>query len=585
MDKIGRILTCALRLIPTSIICGLSFCFLLSACHPNVIHPRNGTTYDNIQDSLQAGIHADQSIPQYNSHIPSAIRHALLPVITPVSTDNSAVEHRFDVTADKMPVKAFFMGLVDGTPYNMVINPNVNGQISLNLKHVTIAETMQVVKDVYGYNYRKTSFGYEVLPAVIETQLFNINYLDVQRSGKSVTELSSGQISEKVSGFSSGGSNNSSSSGSSNSSGNKTLGGDDSREPSGSSVKTTSKMNFWQDLEMTLKAMVGTSDGRSVVLNRQAGVVIVHAYPLELHQIARYLDRIQSSMNRQVILEAKILEVHLSDEYQAGIDWNAFGKGDPFTGAMQKDSLNNFGNIFSLKMGKGDFNILIKLLQKQGNVQVLSSPRISTVNNQKAVIKVGQDEFFVTGVSTQNTVIQNTSIPSQDVSLTPFFSGITLDVTPQISRDGSVVLHIHPSVSKVQEQERSITLGQTSSNTPNVLRLPLALSSIRESDNIVRAQNGQIVVIGGLMTNNMTEDTAGVPVLSRIPVIGALFRSTHQSGGKTELVILLRPIIVDKRTWSQDLEKTQGAFTNVKRGFHDGGLADVFGNEGEYDHS
>ncbi len=125
---------------------------------------------------------------------------------------------------------------------------------------------------------------------------------------------------------------------------------------------------------------------------------------------------------------------------------------------------------------------------------------------KKAVIKVGQDEFFVTGVSTTNSVVGTSTLPSQDVTLTPFFSGITLDVTPEISSEDTVILHIHPSVSKVTEQTKIIGLGASTNGAPNNLSLPLAFSTIRESDNIVRAKNGQIIVIGGLMTNYTTED-------------------------------------------------------------------------------
>src|SRR5207249_208471 len=118
---------------------------------------------------------------------------------------------------------------------------------------------------------------------------------------------------------------------------------------------------------------------------------------------------------------------------------------------------------------KGNFKLFINLLATQGNVQVLSSPHISTLNNQKAVIKVGSDEFFVTGVSTTNTIIGTNTLPSQDVTLTPFFSGITLDVTPEISRDCMVTLHIHPSISKVVEQTKTIVVGSSSTGTPNNL--------------------------------------------------------------------------------------------------------------------
>jgi MSHA biogenesis protein MshL len=558
--------------------------FTLAGC--KTTPPRYPTTLDNIHSAIRGGIAADSDPATRGSsshqRIPTAVSKALLPPMTAeYNSSSEPKERRFDVVADKLPAKAFFMGLVDGTRYNMVVNPNVDGVITLNLKDVTVEEAMQAVRDVYGYDYRRTPYGYEVLPRELQTQLFTLNYLDVQRKGKSLTQVSSGQISQQVSNYSVG----------------PAAAGQTTSEQvqNTSSVDTRSEMNFWHELTATLQSIVGTDKGRSVVVNTEAGVIIVHAFPSELRQVARYLDRIQTNMKRQVILEAKVLEVSLNDSFQAGIDWNLFGKGLDQTlgranspgGASQtafetfrEIELRDFRGIFAVNV-QGDFGALIKLLQAQGNVQVLSSPRISTVNNQKAIIKVGQDEFFVTGVSTTNTIVGNNTLPSQDVSLTPFFSGITLDVTPQISNTGNVILHIHPTVSDVKDQEKRITVGSNSNGSPNDLVLPLALSTIRESDNIVQAQNGQVIVIGGLMQTLTSERIAGTPGVSKIPFIGALFRRTEQISKKTELVILLRPMITNKQVFKRDMQKTDNVFHRLHRGFHAGGQTEDFGNEGE----
>lgn len=546
--------------------------------------PRKPTSLDEIRANLNQAAQSDRAIARQSVYLPTTVSQGLLP---PISAETRSfgrrTEKRFDVSTNKMPAKAFFMGLVEGTRYNMVVNPKVTGEISLNLKNVTIEEAMEMVRDVYGYEYRRTAYGYEVLPQELATQMFTVNYLNVKRTGKSFTEVSSGQISEKIAGTSLNGTTST-----------PIVTSPD--KSSGSSVDTRSKMDFWHDLEGSLKTMVGSKGGRSVVVDAQAGLVIVRAFPSELHQVARYLDSIQNNMNRQVIMEAKILEVQLNDEFQAGIDWNLFGRIASSNGGLGQQSsqsltgvdfnLNDFNSIFTLSV-YGSFGTLIKLLQMQGNVQVLSSPRISTVNNQKAVIKVGSDSFYVTGVSTSNTIVGTNTLPSENVDLTPFFSGITLDVTPQISREKGVILHIHPTISKVTEQQKNIVLGTTPSATPgvaassNTFTLPLAQSTIRESDNVVRARSGQIVVIGGLMQNNMEEQVAGVPFLSRMPLLGPFFRRTQQISQKSELVILLRPVIVDNRTWGDQLEEADGRFEKLDRGFHAGGLPETFGTEAE----
>jgi MSHA biogenesis protein MshL len=267
------------------------------------------------------------------------------------------------------------------------------------------------------------------------------------------------------------------------------------------------------------------------------------------------------------VLEAKIIEVTLDDGFQAGVNWAAVQEqadgdvisggnlsggrtlggelpqgGDPLTigpgNPVRSFPSETVGAAFALALDIGDFNAFVEVLETQGKTRVLSSPRVATLNNQKAVIKAGTDEFFVTDVSS-NTVTGTAATTSRDVTLTPFFSGIALDVTPQISAGGEVILHIHPTVSEVTDQTKELTVsGETDA-------LPLAFSEIRESDSIVKATSGQIIAIGGLMRNTPRQIEQGVPVLGRVPGLKRLFGSSRELETKTELVILLRPIVVD----------------------------------------
>lgn len=568
----------------------LSICILLLPTACQTIHSKHPTSIQQIESTMQQGIDIDRKhAKRPRSYSSSRLRAHLLPPLSHYVTPSKEAQAHFDVNANKVPAKEFFLGLVAGTDYNMVVHPDISGTISLTLKNVTLKQTLDAVQDMYGYGYHRTTYGFEILPPQLETQIFHINYLDVQRSGRSFTQLTTGQVSNKVGTISVGGATTYTSTYPTAQS-----------VPEGvgtiSSIETKSEMQFWKNLEKAIQNIIGNEAGRTVTINSQAGVIIVRAFPGELHRVARYVNSLQSSLNRQVILEAKILEVQLNDDFQAGIDWSVFGNpalaiidqsgnteagiGQASNAAFSGTDLKAMTGVFAIRVN-GNFTTLISVLQAQGNVQVLSSPHISTVNNQKAVIKVGQDEFFVTGVSTSNTIIGTNTIPSQDVSLTPFFSGITLDVTPEISGDDTVVLHIHPSVSKVTEQTKTIGLGATSSGSANNLTLPLAFSTIRESDNIVRAKNGQVIVIGGLMQNNMSETIIATPWLGNIPFIGALFRRTAQKAIKSELVILLRPLVVTNKVVLQDLEEEKKNFEILKRPFHTGGLPQVFGNEAE----
>ena len=565
--------------------------------------PKDGGTIGAMEEALKP--EPKPGTPVAPQLPPPAVSHALLPPMDlSAASTLSRRETRFDINVTETPAREFFMGLVDGTPYNMVVHPTVTGNISLSLKNVTIPEVMEVLQQVYGYEFRSSRSGYQVMPARLQSRIFQVNYLNLQRVGLSHTRVSSGQISD----VNSDDNNNRNSSANSSNKNNRRGKGDGLI--SGSQINTRSESNFWGELTVALNALVGQGEGRAVVVMPQSGVVVVRAMPSEIREVEDYLRATDNIMHRQVILEAKILEVELNDGYEAGINWaqlisingnklglgqsnggNIFGetraRKDIPTGGITDPTLpppvdfvdfKAFGGFFGAVLRTGNFMAFIELLGLQGNVQVLSSPRISTVNNQKAVIKVGTDEFFVTDVSSDNfdSVGGVTNRVSNDITLTPFFSGIALDVTPQVDGDGRVTLHIHPTVSDVQDQEKKIDLGD------NTVVLPLAKSTVRESDSIVYAESGQLVVIGGLMQDVRSEKIASTPWLGDLPGIGALFRHTQQGAVKSELVILLRPTVVDSQdVWKGQVTESGDRVRGLDRGFHFGGRPDVFGNLGE----
>jgi MSHA biogenesis protein MshL len=219
------------------------------------------------------------------------------------------------------------------------------------------------------------------------------------------------------------------------------------------------------------------------------------------------------------------------------------------TGFTLANASSAAGSLFGLAFQTSNFTALISFLESQGTVHVLSSPRIATLNNQKAVLKIGTDEFFVTGVSTttNSNASSNTTTPS--VILQSFFSGVVLDVTPQIDDRGNIILHVHPSVSNVSTVNKFIDLGSAGS-----INLPLAASSASEMDSMVRGQDGRVVAIGGLMRQSSTADNSGVPGAANVPLLGALFRNKSQVNQKRELVVLIKPTIVEgASTWNEDL--------------------------------
>lgn len=520
------------------------FTTILAAC------AAPSTWRDSVRESIDTTM--QESKKSTKQPVPEEINQALLPPIEIKLPDGkiAPLESRFDLTISNAPAREVFMGLVEGTPYSMVVHPDVKGFLSLNLKEVTVPEAVEAIRQVYGYEYRRDGSRFLILGTEIQTRIFTVNYLNVIRRGTSnVSATPGGSIGGGTTGTTG------------------TTGG--TSGTSTTNVGTESQSDFWKDLTATLTAIIGTAEGRKVVVNAQAGLVVVRAMPNELRIVEDYLGVTHATVNRQVVLEAKIIEVELKNEFQSGINWNVLSRNHngqvfQFQGKTGGSTVTSgFGGLFSLLIQTGDFSVLLDALRTQGEVQILSSPRVSTVNNQKAVIKVGGDEFFVTGVSGGTSIAATgaTTTTTPSVTLSSFFSGIVLDVTPQIDEANNIILHMHPSVSAITQKTKTFSISGAS------FELPLALSSIQESDNIVRARSGQIIIIGGLMKEASTDEDASVPVLADVPLFGNLFKHKKVSRIKRELVILLKPTSINLgQDWDDAIGESHERMKKIRAG-------------------
>lgn len=508
---------------------------------------------DDMKNELAQAINETETLntPKALTEVPSSVQQELMQQGLAQAKQGLLSEKRLEISAVSVDAKDFFAAIVEGSSYSVAIHPNVSGSITLNLTDVTLTEAIEVIEAIYGYDIRIKDNIIQVYPAGIRTETFALNYLFLKRFGTSSTSINSGGVSENDP--NSGGSSNSNNNSSNRSSNNQNS--QNGQGNSGINIYTENESDFWVELKETLTAFVGTEAGRSVIVSPQAGLVTVRGLPAEIEAVRKFIAETESHLHRQVIIEAKIMEVTLNDEYQQGVHWNevlgSIGKTD-FTfstsGNINGNAISsNIGGATSLSFSAPDFSGVIDLLQTQGNVQVLSSPRITATNNQKAVIKVGEDEYFVTDVSSTTTTGTSTTT-TPEVELTPFFSGIALDVTPQIDKDGSVILHVHPSVTVTDEQNKTIQLGAEE------LILPLAQSRVRESDTIIRAKSGEIVVIGGLIETYTIDQESKTPLFGDIPVIGGLFKSVTDSTQKRELIILLKPVVIGQDTWNTQLQ-------------------------------
>ena len=447
---------------------------------------------------------------------------------------------------------------------NIVIDPEVSGKVTIDLKRVTLREALDAILFPLGWTYQIDGRFIRITRPQMETRLFTLNYITTKRTGKRDVYASTGG------GIQAAGTTI----------GQQGIVSTGSTRAGYSDLTSTDEMDMWREIQGGLEAIIfGSVDerektgdkekttltrvdakGKKLVINKSTGVILVTDYPINLNKVASYLEMSEGSSQRQVTIQAKIMEVILSDEYRAGINWKvveglprsvnlSWGLTDKAgtTGYPGGTSGSTSGTtsttiptpgIFNIKPFGGTFAIgalgaevalsdIIEAIAEQGNVKILSNPTLSTLNNQKAMIRVGdQDVFFIVGaVATESTVTQTIQPVTIDI-------GIILDVTPQIAEDGTILMSIHPSITHK-------TGEKTSPDGKNTF----PLLSVRETDTTVRVRDGQTIIIAGLMAERKENTSIGVPVLKSIPLLGNLFKYKSEGKRNAELVIMITPTV------------------------------------------
>lgn len=555
--------------------CAAVLTLLLAGCQNG---PAPRTTQDRIDTELQQAL-TQRPAPK----VPERISAALLPPLAQELPRPAAVpEQRFDLEVNNASVQQVYHAMASGSRYSILLPPTLSGTVSVNLKDVTMREALEVMREVHGFEYRIDGTRVYIQDASLQTRIFQVSYPSTKRAGRSDTKVISGSLTSNVPGSSG------------TASGGNGGGGSVSE---GSQVSTTTDADFWKELDAALKAIVGTEGGRQVVMSQHTGTVVVRALPKEQREIESFLRSAKLSIERQVMLEAKIVEVSLKEGFESGINWSALKGGnhrfsvgaDPsrinvpgsigrqygiepgsiLTGVDSSSSpptvnpttlgqlvaspfASGGAGLLGIAFTNAGFNGLLAFLETQGGVQVLSSPRVAAVNNQKAVLRVGTDDFYITNISTTTVASASGNVTTPSITLQPFFSGIALDVTPQIDEDGMVTMHVRPAVSEVSERSRIVNLGTLGNFT-----LPLASSNVNETDTVVRVQDGSIVAIGGLMQQRQSDDRAQVPGVGSVPIAGNLFKRTQSGLDKRELVFLIKPTVIKSDAqWREDIAAT-----------------------------
>lgn len=491
-------------------------------------------------------------------------------VIPQIEEAKKAPEKLYSFFARDASIQDVLLTFSKESEFNIVLDPELSGKITIDLKRVTLLEALNAILSPLGWTYHIDGRFIKVSRPQMDTRLFTLNYMATKRSGKREVYASTG-----------GGLQTGALAGQQT-----VVSGSSSARTGYSDLVSVDEIDLWREIQKGLEAMIfGSTEekgretpsetdkttwtrvddkGKKLIINRSSGLIVVTDYPLALNKVASYIETVEGSSQRQVTIQAKILEVLLSDQYKEGINWNVVqslprsinlswgltdskgttgfpggttgintGTQTGTTGSTIQTPgtfrIKPFGGILAVGAVGSDvvFSDIMQAISQQGNVKVLSSPTISTLNNQKAIIRAGnQDVFFITGaVATQTTVTQTIQPMTIDI-------GIILDVTPQIAEDGTIIMNIHPSITE-KTGEKITPDGKST----------FPLLSVRETDTTVKVRDGQTIIIAGLMQEKTEKNYIGVPGLHSLPLLGGLFQYRTETKNNSELVIMITPTL------------------------------------------
>lgn len=473
---------------------------------------------DLILEEFETPKDAESLVDEKQSHPPEAAQ-AMAPKPPPFS-----IEDRMALGSgpglglpEKSPVKTFSfraeeMLLVDAlrlfarvNDLNIVMGPNIVGSVTVDFQGLALEHAMTALLDAHGYYWAKE--GELIVVRRLESRSFTIDYIRLERSG---TGLNKAQVT-------SGG------------------GGGSGQDAGEVTLSQNDQVKFWAEIEMQVKTLL-SPDGR-LVINRLSGTIQVTDLHRRVEEVAHFIADIRQSLYRQVEIQARIYEIALNDDYSLGLNWDRIN----FKGSAGAITLTNIvgtpaGGFLAraataaLSFSEGSFDGVIEALREQGEVKVVSQPRILTLNNQPALIKVGTDQSFFTSTTTIGTVNTGNTVTEQIRTVT---EGLVLSVTPQISQDGWVMMDVSPIITRLARIVES----------PNGSTAPVL--DVKQSGGLVRVRDGEMVIIGGLIQDKASNKERSVPLLGDIPWFGRLFKGSYQAKSKTELVIFLVPRIIE----------------------------------------
>lgn len=486
-----------------------------------------------------------------SADLPTAPSAISAPIPAPVSRSFSlpppkpvARTETYSVVVNDVDVRELLFALARDARVNVDVHPGLTGRVTLNAINQTLPQLLDRISQQVDMRYERNGPNLVVMPDTPYLQTYKIDYVNVSRTASGTVSTNT-QIATNTGGVSAGTASN-------------TNGGN----ISSTRIENASTNAFWASIEANIKdllketdkilpAAAATAEGEqtrfreaaSVIVNRESGVLNVRATSRQQAKVREFIDKVVASVRRQVMIEATIVEVSLNDSYQQGIDWSRLGgKTWGISGPSLGTNVGNSLTPFTVSYLSNNLSIDIDLLEAFGTVKVLSSPRLAVLNNQTAMLKV-VDEFVYFNVKAETVSTANvdsrttfTTTP-QSVSV-----GMVMSITPQVAETGEITLNVRPTISSISDLKEDPNPDLAAANIKNLV----PQIRTREIESVLRLRSGQIAVLGGLMEDRIDYKTGRIPLVGAIPLLGEAFTKRDDAIQKTELVIFLRPIVVDE---------------------------------------
>jgi len=450
----------------------------------------------------------------------------------------------YSIEAVSTPVQALLFVLASDAGVQLHVNGQLEARVTVNSLDQSLANTLSTLAQQGGFAWQRSGNTLTVWGGQPFSYSYAVNYLNIHRRTQSSVGLATqvGTINATD------------------------TGGGSIANSSQTRVENTSEHHFWDSLAADVDNILAQQRLDSVnaasrfSLNKEAGLLTLYATPEVHREVQHYMKLLHDNTQRQVLIEATVVEVALSKSFDAGVDWQVLANGisgvnaaqilagAPVLDADTVDRIAAPAGFVSLvqQNGNSDVQATLSLLEQFGDVRILSRPRIIALNNQSSVLKVVDNRvYFTVNVQRRQTEEKDEIVTETEIHTVPV--GLVMNVTPQISDQGMVMLNVRPTLSRilgfVDDPNPELALANVRNGVPEI--------QVREMESMLQVRSGNVAIIGGLMQETQSDNDARLPGLGALPVIGRLFARQNRNRRQTELLIVLRPTVLHEQTNAQ----------------------------------